>query len=291
MTPDTIEKSAIYNAHLEGGSFYWPPAGNTPSSSVEGTPTVTRRLFGEPPPAVLLIHGLTATTAEVRLLGQRLHQAGCAVAGPLLPGHGTHPDDLNRVRWQDWDCVVEDAYQALRQENPDAAAQRLFVGGESTGALLALLLASRHPEIAGLLIYAPALRLTLRADQALLLRLMAPFVPALPKPNFPSNPEMPWQGYAVNPLKGTLQLLRLQQVVTRLLPQIRQPILIMQGRKDLTVHPTVPEFIYDHVASPLKEIYWMEDSTHCVILDRELDQVTQLTLAFMQKVIGGTPRT
>ena len=35
----------------------------------------------------------------------------------------------------------------------------VIVGGESVGALLALRLASDHPEIKGLLLYAPAMRL------------------------------------------------------------------------------------------------------------------------------------
>lgn len=37
----------------------------------------------------LLLHGFTATTAEVRPLGEALHAAGHTVSAPLLPGHGT----------------------------------------------------------------------------------------------------------------------------------------------------------------------------------------------------------
>ena len=79
-----------------------------------------------------------------------LHQQGYTVAGPLLPGHHTRPEDANRYRWRDWVCAVEESYQQLT-----AHCQRVVIGGESMGALLALYLASEHPEAAATLAYAP----------------------------------------------------------------------------------------------------------------------------------------
>ena len=43
-------------------------------------------------PAVLCLHGLTGTPYEVRPPAEALAEAGFACLGPLLPGHGTHPD-------------------------------------------------------------------------------------------------------------------------------------------------------------------------------------------------------
>ena len=85
-----MENPNLFNPHLEGDPFFW-----------EGGPT-----------GILLVHGFTATPAEVRLLAKILHERGFTVAGPLLPGHGTKPEDLNRVRWQDW---VEEGEKAYRQ--------------------------------------------------------------------------------------------------------------------------------------------------------------------------------
>ena len=59
--------SAIFNPELEGGSFFWKGGGT----------------------GVLLLHGLTATTAEVRPLAKCLLVEGYTVSGILLPGHGT----------------------------------------------------------------------------------------------------------------------------------------------------------------------------------------------------------
>jgi carboxylesterase len=260
----------IVNPELEGNSFSWPGG----------------------PVGLLLIHGFTATTAEVRPLASRLHARGYTISGPLLPGHNTSPEDLNRVSWRDWTGEAERAYQELRLH-----CQTIVTGGESTGGLLALYLAAQHPEIAGILAYAPALRLNRGWSDYLKLYLFAPFIPYVPKfvtpqPNPYTDPL--WQGYHVNPLKGTIQLLRLQKQVSAVLGDIRQPVLIAQGRLDKTVHPGVPELISQNISSNVKEIIWLEHSTHCVILDQELDRVTDLTLDFLQRILqpeaGLTPR-
>ncbi|MBW2258692.1 MAG: esterase, partial [Deltaproteobacteria bacterium] len=54
------------------------------------------------PVGVLLIHGFTGAPAEMRPIAEPLHAAGCTVSGPLLPGHGTRWQDMNRCRWQAW---------------------------------------------------------------------------------------------------------------------------------------------------------------------------------------------
>lgn len=250
-----MQRRMIHNPHLEGESFYWPGG----------------------PDGILLIHGFTATTAEVRPLGRYLCEQGYTVAGPLLPGHNTFPEDLNRCTWQDWTRAVETAYRDVA-----ARCQRVIVGGESMGALLSLYLASEHPEVAAVLCYAPALRLTLSPLQALLLRLLAPFKPYVPKGEM-SNAES-WQGYPVNPLRGVVQLLDLQRVVRRRLPRIHQPLLLMQGRRDTTVSARAPAEIAAGVRSVTKEVYWLEQSVHTLLLGVEQVKAFELTLAFIHRI-------
>jgi carboxylesterase len=244
----------LFNPHLEGGPFYWEAG----------------------PVGVFLSHGFTATCAEVRPLAKRLHSAGFTVAGPLLPGHGTFPKDLNQVRWQDWAQAGEETFQQLM-----AGCQQVFIGGESMGAVLALYLASQHPEASGVLAFAPAIKLNMSTSDSIRLRLLAPFVPWVPKKSLDGSAY--WQGYPVNPLKGVMQLLYFQQEVLKRLPQVHQPLLVMQGRLDTTVHPTVGQIILDGVSSSGKELQWMEKSSHVVIIDQELDEVTRITLEFLNR--------
>ena len=245
----------IYNPQLDGDPFLW-----------ESGPT-----------GVLLIHGYTATTAEVRPLARILHQQGYTVAGPLLPGHNTRPEDVNRYRWQDWVRAVEESYRQLATR-----CVRVVVGGESTGALLALYLASEHPEIAATLAYAPALKLKTGPLQTLLIRVLAPFIPHIRKKEMGDDPL--WQGYAVYPLKGARELLRFQRQIRGRLGRINQPILIVQGRLDATVAPSAADIVHREVRSAVKELHWLPSSQHCVIIDRERELVNQLTLDFLRRV-------
>ena len=70
-----------------------------------------------------------------------------------------------------------------------------------------------------------------------------------------------------------------------ILPQIKQPIIIFQGRKDTTVDPVAGEMILRGVSSAIKEHHWMEESTHPILIDVELDAVTDLSLRFAEKIL------
>ncbi len=158
------------------------------------------------------------------------------------------------------------------------------MAASSTGGLLALYLAARHPEVAGILAYAPALKLSASSYDLIRLNLLAPFIPYVPKGSMDSDAQ--WQGYPVNPLKGARQLLKLQKVVLPRLPDIHQPLLVVQGRLDTTVHPSVPETIASRVSSQLVQVHWMPASSHVVIIDQELDQVAEITLQFLTQALN-----
>lgn len=242
--------SLLQHPELDGTSFYWP-----------GNDT-----------GVLLLHGLTATTVEMRRLGEAIHRQGYTVAGPLLPGHGTSPEDLATKKWQNWFACAADAYQGLALN-----CSRIFVGGESMGGLLTLYLAAQQPEIAGIMLYAPAIKVK-HIRWAQYLAYARPF-PAKKSVNL----EMLWQGYYVNPLRAAAELYRLQRVVLPRLPKIETPALILQGRLDQTIEPSGAQLIYDCLGSQRKELVWLDQSTHVLVLDREFDRVAQLTLDFLSR--------
>ncbi|UPG86740.1 alpha/beta fold hydrolase [Luteibacter aegosomatis] len=90
---------------------------------------------------VLLIHGLTGTPTEMRLVGKGLNRAGFTVVGVQLAGHCGTEEDLIATSWEDWYASVERAAEALRGQ-----VDRLFVAGLSMGAVLALRLAAVRPD-------------------------------------------------------------------------------------------------------------------------------------------------
>ena len=103
---------------------------------------------------MLLIHGLTGTPTEMRLVARGLHKAGFTVYGMQLAGHCGDVNDLLKTTWQDWYKSVEVAADKLGK-----SVDHMFVAGLSMGAVLALRLATEQPErVAGVGVYGPTFK-------------------------------------------------------------------------------------------------------------------------------------
>ena len=238
----------MLHPELDGNSFYF-----------EGDET-----------AFLLVHGYTATTTEVRTLAELYLALGRTVAAPLLPGHGTHPDELNQTRWQDWYEAVRQTYLDLRARN-----KKIWLAGESMGALLCLKLAMDFSEIEGLLLFAPGLKVR-NLKGALLLQF---FKDHLKKT--PGDRSMPWKGYNVYPLKGAVQLLKLQKLVKKDLYKITQPTMVMVSKADKTVKMETGETIINSISSKQKQLVILEHSPHVMLLGPEADYIFSVAEDFV----------
>ncbi|HEX7556295.1 MAG TPA: alpha/beta fold hydrolase [Leptolinea sp.] len=238
------------HADLDGSSFVW-----------KGSST-----------GILLLHGFTATTVEVRPMARFLHDFGFTVSGPLLPGHGKTPEDMNRVSWKDWFNCAESAYLNLQKE-----CDRVFVLGESMGALISMLLTVAHPEIAGAMLFAPALKVPgLGASE-----FVWPFKPYIVKKHIDET--MEWQGFNVVPLHAASQLLKLQRRVKHSMHKINVPTLIFQGKLDRSIDQISSVLVLEGINSTDKELVFMEESTHCVLIDRQLPDAEEACLEFIRK--------
>jgi len=208
--------------------------------------------------------------------GKKLHDAGYTVSGPLLPGHGTHPDDLNRATWRMWVERVKQSYEKL-----SAQCHTIYVGGESMGGLLTLELAQQHPEIQGLFLFAPAIKVK-NLWQA---HILWPFVNYLKKED--KDDGLPWKGYNVSPVKALAELHKLQKHVQRRLAEINQPVAIFTGEHDRTIAPDSAQFILENIGSKVKHHHHMGASGHCVILDQERDQIADYVQGLIETGFKG----
>jgi carboxylesterase len=61
---------------------------------------------------VLVSHGFTGTPQSMRPWAEHLAAQGYSVRLPLLPGHGTTWQEMNRTTWNDWYAEVRAGYLA-----------------------------------------------------------------------------------------------------------------------------------------------------------------------------------
>ena len=98
-------------------------------------------------PAALLVHGFPGTPAEMRPLGEALHQAGWTVQGLLLPGFGVEINSLINRRHHEWLAAVRWALVQLQRNH-----RPVMIGGFSMGAALALAAAATERPTAQVLL-------------------------------------------------------------------------------------------------------------------------------------------
>ena len=96
-------------------------------------------------PGVLCLHGFGGTPSAMRAMGAAFAAAGFAVEVPLLPGHGT----TSRTS-QPPAGTTGRRRRRRRSPRLQAAGHAVVVVGQSMGAALALWLATRHADLAGL---------------------------------------------------------------------------------------------------------------------------------------------
>ena len=247
-----MDTKYLINADLDGDSFKLN-GGNT---------------------GILMIHGFTATTTEVRQISTCLSSFGYTIHAPLLPGHGTTPDDLNSTRYQDWIKEVAQAYHSLKEQ-----CKTIFIAGESMGAILSLHLAENFPEINGVICYSPAL-IVKNLWLSMILRF---FIDAIPKGS--ASDELPWKGYMVNPVKASAELYKLQQKTKYRLAKINQPTCVFIGGKDDRIAPDAGNFLLSKISSPKKELHFFANSPHCMILGIDMAAIGQKTHTFIQSCL------
>lgn len=123
-------------------------------------PKVTKYgyLLDSPGEQIILFHGYTGTPYDIKPLAIYLHKAGYKVVVPLLKGHGTKSSSLNKINHQDWIKQADKTYLGLDKN------KKIYVGGLSMGALLAIHLAYKYENIKKTILLSGALELSLWFD-------------------------------------------------------------------------------------------------------------------------------
>ena len=234
---------------------------------------------------ILLCHGYMAAPLEVKELAQYLGNRGLWVYVPRLKGHGTSPDDLATRSYQDWMTSIDRGYAII-----SSICQKVVVGGFSTGAGLALDLAARVEEVAGVFAVAAPMRLKDFSSK---------FAPAMdiwnrimdmaygmgPKKEFVENkPENPHINYLRNPISGVRELERLMDDLEPKLPDLKMPALIVQSRRDPVVDPKGSRKIFELLGTKEKEYRLFNFDRHGILLGEGAQRVHKAIGEFIERV-------
>lgn len=256
---------------------------------------------------ILLVHGLTGTPNEMRLLGKGLQRAGFTVYGVQLAGHCGTQEDLVATRWQDWAASVHAGAERLH-----ARVDRLVVMGLSMGAVLALELAAGRPELVdgvGALStmfwhdgwsipFYTRLSFLLRPfralgigrhrvfmeqppygikDEALRARVVAQM----------QSGDSAAAGLPGNPWYSIIEMRALSEHVRRHLDLVSAPCLVVHASHDDISSVANAKLIERKVRGPV-ELVLLNDSYHMITIDRERRTVTARAAHFAAHI--ATPR-
>jgi len=178
---------------------------------------------------------------------------------------------MNQVSFADWIACAEDSYQKLAGQ-----CDKVFVMGESMGGLLSIMLSVAHPEIAGTMLFAPALHVPGLWKS----KFFWPFKPYIFKKN--ADETMEWQGFNVVPLHAAAQLLQLQRKVKQSLSKMVNPTIIFQGKLDRSIDQMSSVMVLEGISSKDKELVLMEESSHCILIDQQLPDAEAACLEFIR---------
>jgi carboxylesterase len=231
---------------------------------------------------VLVIHGFTSNPLSMKFYAEKLAKAGFNVECPLLPGHGTKWQDLNRVKYQKWIAVLEESIIKLKKRT-----ENIFVAGLSMGGTLSCRLSETHPEIKGTILINPALLLYKEWRM--------PFLPIvkyfkeyelLDKEGVRGDlkdPKVAEDHYDRDPLNGAYELYRLIKVTRKNLIEINSPVLFFQSIVDHVVPPQASKYIYERISSKEKKILTLKNSYHVATLDYEKAFIAEKSIEFIKK--------
>jgi carboxylesterase len=231
------------------------------------------------PVGVLVMHGFTGNPQSMRPLAEALAAAGCTVSLPLLPGHGTRVEDMLPTRWEDWSAAAERAYDELA-----ARCEAVCLAGLSMGGTLALWLATRRPEIRGLVLVnpladgqAPGVTQTVTQLRAL----GEPLVPGIG-----SDIALEGSVESAYPLTPVEPLLSLHAALADLRPAlsgIRCPVLLLTSPEDHVVEPVSSDLVAESVQGPVERVA-LERSFHVATLDHDAALIERSAVDFVRRV-------
>jgi carboxylesterase len=236
------------------------------------------------PAAVLLLHGYSSSPRDWAGLPEALATAGWAVHVPLLPGHGTHPEDLAATTNADLRTAVRAEFDALA-----ARHERVVVAGFSMGGALATELAAERP-VERLVLVAPYYRVTRPWFSPISVEranrwagALIDYVPA-GKGGARRIKKRENSGEIINywalPTASVDRLGKLGREASARAGEVTCPTWMVLSTHDAAASPSAARAVFDALATEDKQLLEVAESDHILLWDYDaeeiLDAITEL---------------
>ncbi|MBQ6445932.1 carboxylesterase [Cytobacillus oceanisediminis] len=226
--------------------------------------------------AVLLLHGFTGNTSDVRLLGRYLNTKGYTCYVPLYKGHGVPPEELVEYGPKDWWKDVTEAYQHLKE----MGFEEIAVGGLSLGGVFSLKLGYTVPVKGIVTMCAP---MYIKSEEVMYEGVLE-YARHYKQREKKSEEVIEQEMAQFKPMNTLKELQNLIKEVRESIDLIYSPVFVIQARHDQMIDTNSANIIYEEVESIQKDIKWYENSRHVITHDKEKEQVFEDFYQFLEKL-------
>lgn len=228
--------------------------------------------------AVLLLHGFTGNSSDVRMLGRFLETKGYTCHAPHYKGHGVPPEELVTTGPSDWWKDVMMGYDFLKSKGHHDIA----VVGLSLGGVFSLKLGYTVPIKGIVSMCAP---MYIKSEEVMyeeVLRYARNYKKYEGKT--PEQIEFEMNKFVDTPMNTLKALQDLIADVRNHVDHIYAPTFVVQARHDKIINIDSANIIYHSIQSPVKEIKWYEESGHVITLDKERNQLQEDVFHFLESL-------
>lgn len=226
--------------------------------------------------AVLLLHGFTGNSSDVRILGRYLEKRGYTCHAPHFKGHGVPPEELVKTGPSDWWKDVMMGYDFLKNKGHDEIA----VAGLSLGGVFSLKLGYTVPIKGIVPMCAP---MYFKSEETMYKGVLK-YAREFKKREEKTPEQIEKEMELFEPMDTLTALQELISDVREHVDHIYAPVFIAQARLDRMINTDSANIIYNGVESDNKDLKWYEESGHVITLDKEREQLNEDVYQFLESL-------
>ncbi len=228
--------------------------------------------------AVLLLHGFTGHSADVRMLGRFLEKKGYTSHAPIYEGHGEPPEKLVGTTADQWWEDVLSGYQHLK----DLGYDEIAVAGLSLGGVFSLRLGYEKPVKGIAPISTPVFFDNIKELSVGFKKFAKEYKQLEQKEADEIEKEVDALFEKSDETFDSLS--ELIKEVHDHIDEIYAPTLVLQPEEDELINKDSANYIYENVQSDEKDIKWYEGAPHVITLSDYKGQVHEDVYEFLEKL-------